>query len=109
MLKEQPVRPVELIKSIEYQTGAVVSKTLVKTKTGSITLFAFDREQELSEHTTPHHAFLNVLEGEAKITIAGNSHRLQAGQAMELPAGVPHAVEAVDKFKMLLIMLKSSE
>lgn len=95
------------VDSIEYAENSVVSKTILKKSTGNITLFAFDKGEGLSEHTTPHDAMLQVLDGKAEITIAGNLYDLQAGQSIILPASVPHAVKAHEKFKMMLTMIKS--
>jgi quercetin dioxygenase-like cupin family protein len=93
--------------SIAYADGAVVSKTILKKPAGNITLFAFDAGEGLSEHTTPHEALLQVLDGSVEITIGGDVFNLSAGQSLILPASVPHAVKAVEKFKMMLTMLKS--
>ncbi len=95
------------VDSIEYAEKSIVSKTILKKPTGNITLFAFDKGEGLSEHTTPHYAMLQVLDGKAEITIGGNLHNLQAGQSIILPAKVPHAVKASEKFKMMLTMIKS--
>ena len=92
---------------VEYQEGAVVSRALLKKQKGSVTLFAFDQGQELSEHTVPHDALVYLLAGEAKITIAGRAHRLQAGDIILLPADQPHGVSATRRFKMMLTMLRS--
>jgi quercetin dioxygenase-like cupin family protein len=92
---------------VEYQPGAIVSRILVKQPAGSITLFAFDEGQSLSEHTVPHDALVHVLDGEAEITIAGHPHRLPAGEAILMPAHEPHAVRALTRFKMLLTMLRT--
>ena len=92
---------------LDYQPGAVVSRTLVKKETGTVTAFAFDAGEGLSEHTTPFDALVVLIDGEAEISIAGQSHRLTAGQLLRLPAGRPHAVRAVTRFKMLLIMIRS--
>ncbi len=92
---------------IDYQQGAVVSRTLLKNACGSLTVFAFDAGQELSEHTVPHDAVVQVLDGEVEIRIAGSPHRLRAGEAILMPADRPHAVRAVARFKMLLTMLRA--
>ena len=92
---------------LDYQAGAVVSRTLVKKETGTVTAFAFDAGEGLSEHTTPFDALVVLIDGEAEISIAGQSHRVTAGQLLRLPAGRPHAVRAVTRFKMLLIMIRS--
>jgi quercetin dioxygenase-like cupin family protein len=91
---------------VDYQADAVVSKTLLKQPAGSVTLFAFDAGQELSEHTVPHDALVQVLDGEAQISIAGTPHRLRSGDAIVMPGGQPHAVRALQRFKMLLTMLR---
>ncbi|NOZ75135.1 MAG: cupin domain-containing protein [FCB group bacterium] len=99
----KPTHPKELV---DYQTGAVVSKTLVKQPTGTVTLFAFDQGQNLSEHTAPFDALVQVLDGEALITIGGVEHRVKNGEMITLPAGIPHAVAAPVPFTMLLTMIK---
>jgi quercetin dioxygenase-like cupin family protein len=93
--------------SIDYATGAVVSKTIIKKNTGNVTLFAFDKGEGLSEHTTPFDAMVQVLDGSVEVTIGGTSNILQAGQSIIMPASVPHALKAIEKFKMMLIMIKS--
>lgn len=103
----EKAEPVDLKKSVEYSAGAVVSKTLVNRKTGTITLFAFDAGQGLSEHTAPFDAVAQILEGEAGIAIGGKSLTVSAGQMVIMPAHVPHAVQAIQKFKMLLTMIRS--
>lgn len=92
---------------VEYQDGAVVSRTLIKQDKGTVTLFAFDRGQALSEHTAPFDALVQVLEGEAEITIAGQTHLVHGGQMIIMPADQPHAIRAVERFKMLLTMIRS--
>lgn len=96
----------ELAALVSYQDDAVVSRTLVKGKTGSVTVFAFDRGQELSEHTVPSDALVYVLDGEAEIRISGTAHRLREGEAIVMPANEPHAVKAVQRFKFMLWMVK---
>lgn len=93
---------------IEYQKDSVVSKTIISKKTGTVTLFAFDKGQGLSEHTAPFDALVSIADGEAKITVGGNEHFLGKGEMIILPANIPHAVESVTRFKMLLVMIKSS-
>jgi quercetin dioxygenase-like cupin family protein len=90
-----------------YQPGAIVSRTLLKRPGGTITLFAFDTGQALSEHTAPFDALVQVLDGEADVTIAGTALRVAAGQMVLLPANQPHAVAAPVRFKMLLTMIRS--
>jgi quercetin dioxygenase-like cupin family protein len=92
---------------VEYQSGAVVSRTLVKKAAGTVTAFAFDAGEGLSEHTAPFDALVLMVEGETEITIAGAPHRLTAGTVLRLPAGRPHAVTAVTPFKMILIMIRA--
>ena len=92
---------------VAYQEGAVVSRTLMKQAKGSVTLFAFDRGQELSEHTVPHDALVVVLDGEVEITVAGTPHRLRAGETILMPGDEPHAVRAVERFKMSLTMIRA--
>jgi quercetin dioxygenase-like cupin family protein len=92
---------------VQYGDGAVVSRTLVKRPTGTITLFAFDKDQELSEHTAPFDAVAQLLDGEAVITIGGNPLVTRAGETVIMPANIPHAVKATARFKMLLTMIRS--
>lgn len=90
-----------------YQEGAVVSREIHKRPTGTVTLFAFDAGQGLSEHTAPFDALVEVIDGEAEISIAGAVHRVKAGEMILMPAGKPHALQAVVRFKMVLIMIRS--
>ncbi len=101
------VEPVNLKEHIEYSTGSVVSKTLKENKAGTITLFAFDAGQGLSEHSAPFDAVVQVIDGEGRFIIGGEEHNLKAGQLIIMPANVPHAVRAMQKFKMLLTMLRA--
>jgi quercetin dioxygenase-like cupin family protein len=101
----EPVRPVDLV---TCQEGAVVSRILLKRASGSLTLFAFDEDQSLSEHTSPYDAVAHVLEGEAEVTISGKPHLVGAGELIVLPANQPHAVRAKTRFKMLLTMIRSA-
>ena len=96
-----------VIDLIEYQKNAVVSKTILKKETGSVTLFAFDKGQALSEHTAPFEALVYVFDGKAEVTISGKSHLLKAGEIIILPANLPHSLRAIKKFKMLLVMIRS--
>lgn len=91
---------------VAYQDGSVVSRQITKAEAGNVTLFAFDAGQELSEHTAPFDALVHVLDGEAEVRLAGLPHSLRAGDAIIMPADVPHAVRAVTKFKMLLTMVR---
>lgn len=97
---------VALAEQIEYQEGAVVSKTLLKKETGTVTLFAFDRGQELSEHTVPHDALVYLIDGEGEFTVSGTVHRLGRGDILLMPGNEPHAVRAAQRFKMLLTMVR---
>src|SRR5262249_27056217 len=92
---------------VSYQDGAVVSRIILKRETGNVTLFAFDSGQELSEPTTPYDALVQIVDGEAVITIAGRPYRLRAGDMILMPAHQPHALKAVSRFKMLLTMIRS--
>ncbi len=94
-------------KSISYADKAVVSKHILKKKTGNISLFAFDKGEGLSEHTTPFDALVMIVDGTAEINIDGTSHVLQTGDSIVMPANIPHALHAVEKFKMVLSMIRS--
>ena len=102
-LKAQVINPVGLI---DYQEGSAVSREILKSKTGTITIFAFDKGQGLSEHTAPFDATVYCLEGKVEVTISGNPLQLKAGEMIIMPADEPHALSAVEKFKMLLIMIR---
>lgn len=91
---------------VEYQEGSVVSRIVLKKSTGTVTAFAFDAGQGLSEHTAPFDALVQMLDGEAEITVAGETLQLTAGEAAILPANVPHALAATERFKMLLTMIR---
>jgi quercetin dioxygenase-like cupin family protein len=91
---------------VSYQDDAIVSKTLIKGETGSVTVFAFDRGQELSEHTVPFDALVCVLDGGAEIHISQAVHRVGAGEVIVMPSNQPHAVKALQRFKMMLSMIK---
>ena len=92
---------------VDYQDGSVVSREIHKKKTGSVTVFAFDAGQGLSEHTAPFDAMVYVLDGEAEITVAGTIHHVSAGECIIMPAGKPHSLKAAKRFKMMLIMIRS--
>lgn len=91
----------------DYQAGAVVSKEVLKRGTGTVTVFAFDRGQGLSEHTAPFDAMVCILDGTAEITISGKSVMVKAGEMIIMPANQPHALQAIERFKMMLIMIRS--
>ena len=95
-----------LIDLVDYQDGSVVSRQITKAEAGNVTLFAFDQDQELSEHTAPFDALLHVLAGEAEIRISGTPFHLTSGDVIILPANEPHAVRAIKQFKMLLTMIR---
>ena len=101
-----PARPTILAQELAYQPGAIVSRTIAKAKGGSVTLFAFDAGQELSEHTAPFDAFVQVLDGAVELTIGGEKVLARRGETVRMPAGIPHAVRAVEAFKMLLTMVR---
>ncbi len=92
---------------INYQEGAVVSRTLVDKKAGTVTLFAFDAGQGLSEHTAPYDALVYLFDGEAEVMVSGKPVLVKAGGVTQLPAGKPHALKAVSRFKMMLIMVRA--
>jgi len=91
---------------IEYQEAAVVSRTLIDKKAGTVTLFAFDRNQGLSEHTAPYDALVQIVEGEAEVTISGKAHLVKEGEVIIIPANEPHSLKAVNRFKMVLTMIR---
>ena len=92
---------------VNYQDDSVVSKILIKKETGNVTLFAFDKDQGLSEHMTPYDALVQVIEGKADIVLDGKSNITRAGEIIIMPANIPHALKAIEKFKMMLIMIRS--
>lgn len=96
-----------VIDLVSYQADAIVSRIVLKRDAGNVTLFAFDAGQELSEHTAPYDALVQVVEGEAAITVAGRPYRVGTGEMLLMPAGQPHALKAVSRFKMLLTMIRS--
>jgi quercetin dioxygenase-like cupin family protein len=105
--KRQRKEVATLKELVAYQEGTVVSRTLMKRPSGTVTLFAFDQGEGLSEHTAPFDALVYLIDGQADIDIAGHTFRLQVGEIITLPANRPHALRAVSRFKMLLIMLRS--
>ena len=102
-----PAEADRLVELASYQEGSVVSRVLLRRSTGNVTLFTFDEGQELSEHTAPFDALVHVLEGKAEIVIAGKPFQLGAGEVILMPANRPHALRAISRFKMLLIMIRS--
>ena len=101
-----PARATVLREELAYVPGAIVSRTIAKAKGGSITLFAFDAGQELSEHTAPFDAFVQVLDGSVELTIGGEKVVARTGETTRMPGGIPHAVRALEPFKMLLTMVR---
>ncbi|AWI10575.1 cupin domain-containing protein [Ereboglobus luteus] len=99
-------KTLEFASLADYSEGGIVSKQVLKNEAGNITLFAFDKGQGLSEHTAPFDAMVQILDGEAEIRIGGNPSVLRKGEAVILPANIPHALHATEKFKMLLTMIK---
>jgi quercetin dioxygenase-like cupin family protein len=97
----------DLASHVTYAEGSVVSKTLLKKAVGNLTLFAFDQGQGLSEHTAPFDAVVTILDGTAEITIGGEVQTVSAGQMLIMPANIPHALHAGERFKMLLVMIRS--
>ena len=109
MADEQSAAPLTGVMAdlVAYQPGAVVSRVILKKGTGNVTLFAFDKEQGLSEHTTPFDALVLVLDGQAEITVGGTPHQLRAGEMIVMPANIPHALKAPERFKMALTMIRA--
>ena len=108
MEKNKRISKVEKLEDlIDFQEASVVSRTLIDKKAGTVTLFAFDEQQGLSGHTAPYDAMVYVVDGEAEVTISGKAHHLKEGETIIMPANKPHALKAVTKFKMLLIMIKT--
>ena len=93
---------------VAYQDGTVVSRTILDRKTGTVTLFAFAEGQGLSEHTAPFDALVHILDGEAVVTISGKELHMKTGEAVIMPANEPHALKAVEKFKMMLVMIRDA-
>ena len=96
-----------LISLVDYQDGSVVSKEVIKKEKGTVTLFAFDKGQGLSEHTAPFDALVYIMDGLVEISIAGKAHLLETGQVIIMPANKPHSLKAIERFKMLLVMIKA--
>ncbi len=96
-----------LIDLTDYQAGSIVSRTIIDKSTGTLTLFAFDEGQGLSEHTAPFDALVYIIDGEAEITISGKSIQVKQGEMIIMPANQPHALKASHRFKMMLVMIKS--
>ena len=95
-----------LIDTIDYQNGSIVSKQIIKKPNGNITLFAFDKDESLTEHTSPYEAVVYIVDGEMEIKIGGNPYNVKAGEIIVMPANIPHGLKAIVKSKMLLTMIK---
>jgi quercetin dioxygenase-like cupin family protein len=104
--KKLVAQPTKLNSLIDYQEASVVSHTIIDKKAGAVTVFAFDQGERLSEHTTPYDALVQLLDGEAEVVISGKLLRLKTGEIILMPANEPHALSAVTKFKMLLVMIR---
>lgn len=91
---------------VDYREGSIVSRTLVDDQSGTVTMFAFDQGQRLSEHTSPYDAMVQVLDGAAEITVAGETHTVVSGELIIMSAGQPHSINAVQPFKMMLVMIR---
>jgi quercetin dioxygenase-like cupin family protein len=100
-------KALKLAELAQTQPGAIVSREILRKKTGTVTVFAFDKGEELSEHTAPFDALVFALEGQSDVSISGTPHRVKAGEMIIMPANKPHALKAVDAFKMALIMIRS--
>ena len=104
---KQETKPENIKNLVNYQDGSVVSRTLIKKETGTVTLFAFSKGQALSEHTAPFDAMVYIIDGKAEITISNKPQIVESGQMIILPVNKPHALKAIENFKMLLIMIRS--
>jgi quercetin dioxygenase-like cupin family protein len=103
-LKGRAIKTAELT---AYQEGTVISRTLIDKKIGTVTVFAFDEGQGLSEHTVPYDAFIQIIDGTAEVTIDGTPHRVGSGEMIIMPADHPHSLKAIERFKMLLVMIRT--
>ncbi len=101
--------PINLSAFIDYQKGSVVSKEILGKKTGTVTVFAFDEGQGLSEHTSPYDAMVQILDGSADIFIAGKKYKVSAGEMIIMPAGKPHSLKAGQRFKMMLVLIRTAD
>jgi len=107
MSEELKAKTLKVEDLIEYQEGAVVSREIIRKGTGTVTIFAFDKGEGLNEHTAPFDAVVQVIDGKAEITISGNKNILEKGDMIIMPANEPHALDAVERFKMVLTMIRS--
>ena len=108
MSEEMIAKPFNIINLIEYQENSVVSREIIKKETGTVTIFAFDKGEGLSEHTAPFDAMVQIIDGTAEIVISGNKNIVQSGEMIIMPGNVPHALNAVERFKMVLTMIRSN-
>jgi quercetin dioxygenase-like cupin family protein len=106
LMNDYTGKAIDLVTGVDYATGAVVSKTILDKKAGTLTLFAFDKGQGLSEHTAPYDATVQIVDGMAELTVGGTPHEVKAGQLFIMPANIPHSLKAVERFKMMLIMIR---
>jgi len=97
----------KLAELVDYQAGSVVSKEIIKKDKGTVTLFAFDKGQGLSEHTAPFDALVHIFDGTAEITISGKQHNVKSGEIIIMPANKPHSLKAIERFKMMLVMIRA--
>jgi len=107
MSEELKARVLRIETLIEYQEGAVVSREIIRKDTGTVTIFAFDKDEDLSVHTAPFDAMVQMMDGKAEITISGNKNILEKGDMIIMPANEPHSLHALEKFKMVLTMIRS--
>lgn len=107
MTAELVGKTLKIVDLIEYQEGAVVSREIIRKETGTVTIFAFDKGEGLSEHTAPFDAMVQVVDGKAEIIIDGKSNILDAGEMIIMPANIPHALNAMERYKMVLTMIRS--
>jgi quercetin dioxygenase-like cupin family protein len=107
-MESEKARKINLADHIEYSNGSTVSKMILKKQTGNITLFAFDVDQGLSEHSAPFDAFVQIIEGKGQIIINKEEFNLETGQGIIMPANIPHAVKADQRFKMMLVMIRGN-
>ncbi len=102
----EKAKAIKMADLVEYSNGSVVSKTLIDKEVGTLTLFAFDKNQGLSEHTAPFDAFVYIVDGKSEITIGGEKKMISGGEMIIMPANIPHSAKAVERFKMLLVMIR---
>ncbi len=100
------MQPAKLVDMVNYQDGSIVSREVIKKETGTVTLFAFDKGQGLSEHTAPFEALVNVIEGQARVRISAEVFIVKEGELIIMPADKPHSIQAIERFKMLLVLVK---